>query len=214
MTNSNLQKKRILFVEDDERLFGIVSLSLNGYRIVTARDFTEGLRLARQHYFDLYILDHNLPDGTGVELCRRIRGFDPYTPVIFVSGGTCESEVREGLIAGAQIYITKPSSPDVIEWAVARLTLDASARAFEARLDEITAVKEELAIQYKENAQRYEEANGKLLRSEEKALRAKAKLAFLTAKGTRGDFARLWPSLYVKEVRRRNGRCPSNSNAG
>src|SRR5262245_37667111 len=129
MTNSNLQKKRILFVEDDERLFGIVSLSLNGYRIVTARDFTEGLRLARQHYFDLYILDHNLPDGTGVELCRRIRGFDPYTPVIFVSGGTCESEVREGLSAGGEIYITRRKSPDRIESASARLPLHESAAA-------------------------------------------------------------------------------------
>jgi DNA-binding response OmpR family regulator len=204
MTNSSVQKKRILFVEDDERLYGLVSLSLNGYRIVTARDFTEGLRLARQRYFDLYILDHNLPDGTGVELCRRIREFDPHTPVIFVSGGTCESDVREGLIAGAQIYIAEPSSPDVIAWAVARLTLDASAKAFEARLAAISAVREELAIRSRGNDQRLEEMNRKLLRSEEKALRAKASLAFLAAKGTRGDFARLWPYMYLREVRRRN----------
>jgi len=134
MTNSGVAKKRILFVEDDESLYGLVALSLTGYRIVTARDFTEGLRLARQRYFDLYILDNWLPDGSGVELCRRIREFDPHTPVVFVSGATCESDVREGLTAGAQIYITKPSSPDVIEWAVARLTLDASTNAFEARL--------------------------------------------------------------------------------
>jgi hypothetical protein len=60
-----------------------------------------------------------------------------------------------------------------------------------------------LAIRFKENARRYEEANGKLLRSEEKALRAKAELAFLSTKGTRGEFARLWPSVYLKEVRGR-----------
>src|SRR5262249_38410677 len=173
MTNSSVQKKRILFVEDDELLYGLVSLSLTGYRIVTARDFTEGLRLARQRYFDLYILDHNLPDRTGVELCRCIREFDPYMPVLFVSGGTCESDVREGLTVGAQIYITKPSSPDVIEWAVARLTIDASAKAFEARQAEIAAIREELATRFGENALRYNDANGRRLRAEEKVLRVK-----------------------------------------
>src|SRR5215475_8997800 len=203
MTNSSVQKKRILFVEDDELLYGRVTLSLNGYRVVTTREFAEGLRLARQRYFDLYILDHNLPDRSGVELCRRIREFDPYTPVIFVSGGTGESDVREGLNVGAQIYITKPSSPDVIEWAVARLIIDASAMAFEARQAEIAAIREELAIRSRESAQRFEESNRKRLRAEEKALRAQAKLAFLSAKGTRGDFARLWPSVYLREVRNR-----------
>src|SRR5215813_13815047 len=201
MTNSSVEKKRILVVENDENTHGLVTHTLTGYRLVTVRDFTEGLRVARQRYFDLYILDSGLPEGTGIELCRRIREFDPHTPVVFVSGANCESDVRRALAAGAQIYITKPSSSDVLEWAVLRLTLDASTMVFEARLAEIAAIREELAIQSRENAQHYNEANGKLLRSEEKALRAKANLAFLTAKGTRGDFARLWPSVYIREVR-------------
>lgn len=205
MTNSNADKKRILFVECDEDLYKIVTITLNSFGLICARRFDEGLRLARQRYFDLYILDNWLPDGNGVELCRLIRKFDPYTPIIFVSGRSSESDVREALDAGAQIYITKPSSPDVIEWAVGRLTIDASARAFEARLAEIAAVREELAIRSSENAYRVDMANGKRLRAEEKALRAKANLAFIAARGTRGDFARLWPSVYLKEVRdRRN----------
>src|SRR5215475_4116755 len=168
MTNSGMEKKRILFVEDDEDLYELVALTLTGYKIIFARDFTEGLRLAKQRYFDLYILDNCLPDGTGIELCRCIREFDPHTPVIFVSGATYESDVREGLTAGAQMYITKPSSPDVLEWAVARLTLDSRAIAIEARLAEITAIREELAIRSRENQYRYKEANKKLLRAEEK----------------------------------------------
>ena len=204
MTNSKIEKKRILYVEDDEDTRELVTLMLTEYEIVTARDFTGGLRLARQRYFDLYILDNCLPDGTGVELCHRIRAFDPHTPVVFLSSAVYESEIQEALAAGAQIYIAKPGNPDDLRWVVATLTLAASAMAIEARLAEIAAVREELAIQSRENAQRFEAANGKRLRAEEKALRAKANLAFLAARGTRGDFARLWPSVYLREVRNRH----------
>jgi len=201
MTTTNLEKKRILFVEDNADAQQLMELTLTGYRVTIARDFNEGLRLARQRYFDLYILDNWLPGGTGVELCRQIRKFDPHTPIVFLSAVAHESDVREAFAAGAQIYITKPNIPCELEWAVARLTLASSKMAFEARLAEIAAVREELAIQFRENAQRSEAANGKRLRAEEKALRAKATLAFLAAGGTRGDFARRWPSVFVEEVR-------------
>jgi len=201
MTNSSVEKKRILVVEDDEDSYELAKLTLTGYQLVIARDFTNGLRLAKQGYFDLYILDNWLPGGSGIELCRHIREFDPHTPILFYSAAAYEWDVREALVAGAQIYITKPSDPDELERAVAGLSLAASAMASEARLAEIAAVKEELAIRSMENARQYEEAHGKRLRAKEKALRAKAELAFFTARGTRGDFARLWPSVYLSEVR-------------
>jgi len=53
--------------------------------IICASDFDEGLRLAQQQDFDLYILDNWMPDKSGVELCRAIRAFDPYTPILFYS---------------------------------------------------------------------------------------------------------------------------------
>jgi len=80
MTSSKAEKKRILFVEDDADSQQLIGLTIAGYSVVTAYDFTEGLRLARQRYFDVYILDNWLPDRTGVELCRHIREFDPHTP--------------------------------------------------------------------------------------------------------------------------------------
>ena len=85
MASFTREKKRILFVENDEDAWELVTLQLPGYKVVSARDFTEGLRLAKQGYFDFYILDNWLPDGTGVELCRRIREFDPHTPIVFFS---------------------------------------------------------------------------------------------------------------------------------
>jgi DNA-binding response OmpR family regulator len=198
MTNSNLGKKRILFVEDEEEAQELVSFYLTDHSLVIARDFAEGLRMARQRYFDLYILDNWLPGGTGIELCHLIREFDPYTPVVFLSAVAFERDVRDALNAGAQIYITKPSDLDELKLAVTRLISAASERAIDARLAEFAAIREELAV-------RSEGAKMKLIRAEEKALRAKAKLAFLAAGGARGDFARLWPLmyLYLREVRNR-----------
>jgi len=66
---------------------------------------------------------------------------------------------------------------------------------------EIAAVREELAIRQAENAERLEKTKQKRLRAEEKVLRAMGQFAFLAAGGTRGDFARAWPSVLLEEVR-------------
>src|SRR5215510_13377340 len=153
---SDLEKRRILFVEDHKDTQEIVAIKLADLRLIIARDFAEGLRLAQQRYFDLYILDNWLPDGTGIELCRRIRAFDPHTPVLFWSDAIRAEDMREALSAGAQIYLTKPSNLDELKLAVTQLTSVAGERAFEARLAELAAVREELTIRAKENAHRME----------------------------------------------------------
>jgi hypothetical protein len=84
---------------------------------------------------------------------------------------------------------------------VARLTSVPPETAFEARRAESAAIREELAIQQAENAERVEKAKEKNLRAKEKALRLKAEMAFLMAGGARGDFAREWPSVLLEEVR-------------
>src|SRR5262249_5781742 len=87
-----------------------------------ARDFNGGLRLARRGYFDLYILDNWLPDGSGIGLCRNIREFDPHTPILFYSAAAYEYDIQEALRSGAQAYLVKPVKFDDLERAVARLT--------------------------------------------------------------------------------------------
>ena len=73
MVNFDRDKKRILLVEDNEDARGITAFILNEYELSYARNFGEGRRLARQQYFDLYIIDDWLPDRSGAELCRLIR---------------------------------------------------------------------------------------------------------------------------------------------
>jgi len=201
MMNYNREKKRILMVEDHEDAWEIASLSLEEYTLIYARNFDEGLRLARRGYFDLYILDNWLPDGNGIDLCRIIREFDPHTPILFYTACAYARDLQAAFSAGAQAYLAKPVRFDDLTQAVTQLTSVASESAFEARRVEVAAIREELAIRQTENAERIERAKKKCLRAKEKALRLKAEMAFLAAGGVRGDFAREWPSVFLEEVR-------------
>jgi DNA-binding response OmpR family regulator len=201
----NLPRKgesaRILFVEDEEDAKDLVALTLTDYKLIWACDFNRGLRLARQGYFDLYILDNWLLDRSGVELCRAIREFDPHTPILFYSAAACARDIQEAIRAGAQRYLVKPVIPDELRQAVSQLISVAREVAFEARRAEIAAIRQELAIRQMENAERVEKAKEKCLRAKEKVLRDMAQIAFLAAGGTRGAFAREWLSVFLEEVR-------------
>jgi len=129
MTISQTQKKRILFVDDDKDAQELVKLTLTDYVIVVAYEFSEGLSLARQWHFDLYILDNWLPDGTGIELCRQIREFDPLTPILFYSAAGYTKDTEDAFGVGAQEYLIKPVTPEELTLAVARWVSDAGVGA-------------------------------------------------------------------------------------
>jgi DNA-binding response OmpR family regulator len=207
MANPGRERKRILLVEDNEDDRELVAVKLPEYKFTFARDFDEGLRLARRGYFDLYILDNWLPGGSGIGLRRLIREFDPYTPIMFCSAAAYERDIHEALRSGAQSYLVKPVKLDDLERVAALLTDPGRGRYSKAWRAEIAAIREELAIRYEEDARLVETAKEKRLRAEEKLMRLKAEKAFLGAGGSRGEFARRWPSVLTEEVRsRRDGR--------
>lgn len=115
-------KARILCVDDngDTSLLLGVMLTRAGYEVAAAASVAETLALAGPEAFDLYLLDHRLPDGTGVELCGRLRELAPQTPVVFFSGAEAESERRSGLEAGARAYLLKPNDLDKVVATVGR----------------------------------------------------------------------------------------------
>src|SRR5262245_49348285 len=143
MVSFNREKKRILFVEDHEDTWELVSSQLTEYKLTFAHDFDEGLSLARCGYFDLYILDNWLPRGSGIGLCRAIRDFDPHTPILFYSAAAYERDIQEALRAGAQAYLVKPVRPDDLEHAVLGLTSPVSGRGSEAWRADIGAIRAE-----------------------------------------------------------------------
>ena len=78
---------------------------------MTGSTIETGLALARSQDFDLYVLDSWLPDGSGLDLCRRIREFDKVTPILFYSAAAYESDKDLAIGSGAQAYLIKPSQP-------------------------------------------------------------------------------------------------------
>ena len=112
---------RILYIEnyEDSRQMLTTLLELDGYEVCTATTIAEGLSLIRLEQFDLYVLDSKFADGNGLDLCRRIRAFDPYTPIIFFSSAAFESDIEAGLAAGAQHYLIKPTGIYDIQQTIA-----------------------------------------------------------------------------------------------
>ena len=111
----------ILFVEDheDTRELIVIMMQTWGYSITGVRTIAEGLRLAKEGSFDLYLFDGKLPDGTGVELCKQIREFDKQTPIVFYSASAYDVNKEEALAAGAQGYLAKPADPVELELIIA-----------------------------------------------------------------------------------------------
>lgn len=100
---------RLLVVEDDPpiRRFLHSALEEGGFRVVEADTVKRGLIEAGSHKPDLVILDLGLPDGSGVDFLRDLRGWSQI-PVIVLSARTLETEKVEALDAGADDYLTKP----------------------------------------------------------------------------------------------------------
>jgi two-component system OmpR family response regulator len=113
---SNL-RPRVLCVDDDEDSREMLSMILKFSRIETKSVGTaaQALSLIRAERFDLYLLDAWLPDLDGFELCRRMRDFDPLTPILFFSGATYDADKKRGIEAGANAYVSKPDVDGLVE---------------------------------------------------------------------------------------------------
>lgn len=101
--------KRIFFVEDDASLRSGLTFALEkqGYAVTAAATKAQAESLWRADAFDLVILDVSLPDGSGYDLCRKIRQTSQ-VPLIFLTAADEETEVIMGLDLGGDDYITKP----------------------------------------------------------------------------------------------------------
>ena len=101
--------KRIFFVEDDLSLISGLSFALKkqGYEIDIARTGMEAESLWQNGIYDLVILDVSLPDGSGYDLCSKIRQTSK-VPIMFLTAADEETDIIMGLDIGGDDYITKP----------------------------------------------------------------------------------------------------------
>ena len=119
-------KPRILFVEDHDDTRSMIRLLLGnrGYQVETAESANEGLALAQNESFDLFLLDYQLGDGNGKELCQKIREFDAATPILFFSASHPKIQ-QEAVECGAQGFVLKPDI-DLLHGEIERALMAAS----------------------------------------------------------------------------------------
>jgi CheY-like chemotaxis protein len=108
---------KILIAEDERDIRDLVTFSLRGlgnFEVVQAANGAEAVDRARAELPDLILMDVRMPKMTGYEACKKLKEFDNTKdiPVIFLSAKGQESEIQQGLAAGAEEYILKPFAPD------------------------------------------------------------------------------------------------------
>lgn len=111
---------KLLVVEDDRALNQGIALSFGNETVVQAYCVKEG-KEKFDDSIDLVILDINLPDGSGLDLCREIRK-SSHVPIIFLTANDLEIDIVTGLESGADDYITKPFSLAVLRARVNAVT--------------------------------------------------------------------------------------------
>jgi len=105
----------VLVVEDDPVILRLleVNFQLEGFTVLLAHDGAEGIDLARAHKPDLVISDIMMPKTSGLELVAALKG-EPDTkgiPIILLSAKAQTSDLKVGMDAGADDYVTKPFEP-------------------------------------------------------------------------------------------------------
>ncbi len=108
--------KRILIVDDDEMVLIAVNelLRQEGYEVHTVSSGSEALKKLGNNEFDLMILDVIMPEMNGFELCKTIREMEGCreTPIVFLTAKSQEKDRAQGIEAGANLFLSKPISPD------------------------------------------------------------------------------------------------------
>ncbi len=118
----SLTRQRVLYADDNEdACFMLITLlGFSNIEVTPARTINEALQLAEAELFDLYLLDTQFPEGSGLELCCKLRENNRQTPIVFYSGDAREKDKANGLAAGADAYLVKPNS-DTVTATIIRL---------------------------------------------------------------------------------------------
>jgi len=107
---------RVLLIEDDITIARLLKEGLEdeSYAVDVANDGSEGYRTAAADDYDVIILDIMLPEMNGYEVCRALRNDCDKTPILMLTARDTERDIVEGLDTGADDYLAKPFSFDVL----------------------------------------------------------------------------------------------------
>ncbi len=108
--------ENILIIEDDRILNRGVSFALKkeGYRVISKFNISEGKAYIMENDIDFLLLDINLPDGSGLDLCEQLNNKINF-PIVFFTANDTEEDMIKGFERGCDDYIVKPFSMDVLK---------------------------------------------------------------------------------------------------
>jgi two-component system OmpR family response regulator len=111
---------RLLVVDDEEALVDLLgdALRFAGYEVHVARNGFDALKVAADVRPDLLVLDVNLPDLDGFEVCHRLRRDGEQAPVIFLTARDDPADLRSGFTRGGDDYVTKPFSLEELNFRI------------------------------------------------------------------------------------------------
>ncbi len=100
----------VLIIDDDDELVRLLRIDLENhhYRVISAHNGVDGLRMYQEHLPDLVVLDVNLPQMDGLSVCQRLREMTNVPILIMTASAISEYDVAEGLNRGADEYMIKP----------------------------------------------------------------------------------------------------------
>ena len=107
---------QILVIEDERRMADLLQRTLleEGHQVVLSRDGREGFEIARSSAFDVIVLDVMLPGMDGMAVARKLREGRNQTPVLMLTARDAPVDIMNGLDSGADDYLTKPFSINVL----------------------------------------------------------------------------------------------------
>lgn len=119
-------KRRILVVDDHDDTLRSMKLLLRrlGYEVLAAETMADALRIAKEEEFDILLSDIGLPDGSGLELLKRLR-LTRKVPALALSGFGMDEDIERSRDAGFSDHLTKPVSIDRLQAAIAQLEAEA-----------------------------------------------------------------------------------------
>lgn len=122
----------IFLLEDDKMLSKGISIALqkDGHKVTAVYGWTEAIQQYDKEAYDLFLLDINLPDGSGLEFCKKIRQASEI-PILFLTANDTEEDMLAGFSSGCDDYIPKPFFIEVLRkkvQAILKRTIDDKSR--------------------------------------------------------------------------------------
>lgn len=169
--NTLTPKKRVLLVEDDPNLGMLLQeyLKHKNFDVELKRDGVEGLFAFRKSTFDIVLLDVMMPKKDGFTVAEEIRKDDSIVPIIFLTAKSLKEDKIKGLTIGADDYITKPFSMEILELKMNAILRRTEKHDVQTAQDEYTAG--ECVLDYKNHKLRVKGVETKLTTKENELLR-------------------------------------------